>query len=171
LTAINNKNKVAGLFFDLEKASDYVNHEILLYKLKFYGITDNVCRVSKSYLQHWYHRVKIQNGPFDKGESDWGQIKHCVPQGSILGPLLFLLYINDLPLIIKYTNVNSNPLTILFADYISIIVSNLNNAILGNNFKSFFISTMKWFKANLLSLNLEKSYCMEFNSKQFWNTN
>jgi hypothetical protein len=130
---------------------------MLLYKLEFYGITDNACRLLKSYLQHRYQRVKMENGPFDKSESDWGQIKHCVPQESFLGPILFLLYINDLPLIIKYWNVNANPLTTLFADDTNIIISNLNSAVLGKNLKSVFISTMKWFKANLLSLNLEKN--------------
>jgi hypothetical protein len=66
LTAINNKYKVAGIFFDLEKAFDCVNHEILLYKLEFCSITDNVYRLLKSYLQHRYQRVKIGNGRFDK---------------------------------------------------------------------------------------------------------
>jgi hypothetical protein len=70
-----------------------------------------------------------------------------------------------LPLIIKYSNVNANPLTTLFADNTSILVNNLNNAVQGNNLKSVFICVMKWFKANVFSLNLEKAYCMEFNSK------
>jgi hypothetical protein len=105
--------------------------------------------------------VIIKNGPFNKSESDWGLVKHGVPQGSILGPH----YVNDLPLIIKYLNANANPQTILFADDTSVIVSNQNNAVLGNNLKSVFTSVMNWFKANLLSLNLDKTYCMEFHSK------
>jgi hypothetical protein len=74
----------------------------------------------------------------------------------------FLLYINDLPLIIKYLNINANPQTILFADDTSVIVSSQNNVLLENNLNLLFISVMKWFKANLLSLNLDKTYCMEF---------
>jgi hypothetical protein len=54
------------IFFDLEKAFDCVNHEILLYKLEFYGITDNVYMLLKSYLQNRHQRVIIKNGPFDK---------------------------------------------------------------------------------------------------------
>jgi hypothetical protein len=69
----------------------------------------------------------------------------------------------------KYLSVNANPLT-LFADDTSIIVSNLNNAVLGNNLKSVFISRMQWFKANLFSLNLDKTYCMEFNFKHTINS-
>jgi hypothetical protein len=138
-------NKVAGIFFDLGKVFDCVNQEILLHELEFY-----VYRLLKLYLQNRCQRLKIENGPSDKRT-----VKHGVPQGYILGPLLFLLYINDLQFIIKYSNINANPLTTLLADDISIIISNLNSAVLGNNLKSVFIGRMKWFKANLLSLNLE----------------
>jgi hypothetical protein len=99
-------NKVAGIFFDLGKALDCANHEILLYELEFY-----VYRLLKLYLLNRCQRVKIENGPCDKSESDWGQMKHGILQGSILAPLLFLLYIKDLPFIIKYSNTNANPLT------------------------------------------------------------
>jgi hypothetical protein len=68
----------------------------------------------------------------------------------VQGPLRFSLYISDIPLIIEYPNVNANPQRILFVDDTSIIVSNPNNSLLGNNLKSVFINVMKWFKANLL---------------------
>jgi hypothetical protein len=109
--------------------------------------------------------VKIKKSPPDKSESDWSLVKHGVPQGSILPPLLFLLYINDLLLSIKYLNTNANPQTILFADDTSVIFSNQNNALLGSNLKLIFTNVMKWYKANLLSLNLDKTYCMEFHPK------
>jgi hypothetical protein len=95
--------------------------------------------------------VVIRSGPFVKSESDWGLLRYGVPQGSILEPLLLLLYINDLLSSIKLLNVNVNPQTTLFADDTSVIVSNQNNIVLGNNSKLVFTSMMKWFKANLLS--------------------
>ena len=119
----------------------------------------------KSYLQYRYQKVKVRNGPNDKSESDWGLVKQGVPQGSILGPLLFLVYINDLPIFIKYMNANANPQTVLFADDTSVIVSNPNNTVLDSNLKSVVNSVAKWFKANLLSLNVDKTYCMKFSLK------
>jgi hypothetical protein len=96
----------------LEKDFDCVNHDILLSKLEFYGITcrDNV--LYKSYLSDRYQSVLIYNKNHSYSTlSNWAKIKHGVPQGSILGPLLSLLHINDLPNII-----NNKSLLILFAD-------------------------------------------------------
>jgi hypothetical protein len=76
----------------LEKAFECVTHEMLLYKLKFYGITNNAYFLLKLYLQNLYQRVIIKNGPLDKSESDCGLVKHGVPQEPILGPLLSLAY-------------------------------------------------------------------------------
>jgi hypothetical protein len=100
--------------------------------------------------------VIIKNGPLDKSESDWSLVKHGVPQGSILGPLLFLVHINDLRLIIKYPNSIVNPQTTLFADDISVIQIQYKLSATQimvykeKNVKLVFTSVIKWFKANLL---------------------
>ena len=93
-----------GNFLDISKAFDKVWHEGLLYKLESIGISGNLLNLFRSFLNDRYQRVVI-NGQ----HSDWAPILAGVPQGSILGPLLFLIYINDLP-------DNLNSLVKLFAD-------------------------------------------------------
>jgi hypothetical protein len=98
--------------------------------------------------------VEIKNTNFSSNAfSDWGIIKHSVPQGSILGPLLFLLYINDL----------SKPL--LFSDDTSIIFTNSKYEDFKNDINIVFESLNKWFKANKLSLNFDKTHYIKFTTK------
>ena len=89
------------VFLDLAKAFNTVDHSILISKLPYYGIKDQALLWFNSYLSDRYQRVCV-DGDF----SDWGRITVGMPQGSILGPLLFLLYINDLPKAITYSDIN-----------------------------------------------------------------
>ena len=77
-------------FCDLEKAFDCVNYYILLCKLKFDGIRDKALQLYQSYLGNRYCRRAIYNGNENSKVSNWAKVRHGVPQGYILGPLLFL---------------------------------------------------------------------------------
>jgi hypothetical protein len=102
LKTLNTKNLIGDIFCDLEKAFDCVNHTILLSKLKFNGVKGKAKLRFESYLSNRYQRVLITSiNPNFNHLSRWGNVKYGVPQGSILDPLLFLLYINDLPKIIN----------------------------------------------------------------------
>ena len=89
LKALNSKMWVGGIFCDLTKAFGYINHNILLSKLEFYGITSRANNLTKSYLNYRYQRVLIKNKYSKNRFSEWGKIKQGVPQDSILGPLFF----------------------------------------------------------------------------------
>jgi hypothetical protein len=108
---MNNNQIVGGIFCDLKKAFDCVNHKILLEKLEFYGVEGKFKILIESYLTGRYQQVALDNITDNNSSSKWEVIKCGVPQGSILGPLFFLIYINDLPTII-----NKDNNMVLFAD-------------------------------------------------------
>jgi len=90
LTAMNNKQVVGGIFCDLHKAFDCVQHKILLDKLKFYGIDGKFKTLIESYLTNRYQRVSLEKIDYNKNSLEWAKINCGIPQGSILGPLFFL---------------------------------------------------------------------------------
>jgi hypothetical protein len=108
-----------------------------------------------------YQRVEIKNINFsNQAASKWGKIRHGVPQGSILGPLFFRLYINDL---LNFVKDKSKP--ILFADDTSLIVTNSNPTDFLSDIMTVFEYLNKWFRDNSLSLNFDKTHFMQFTTK------
>jgi len=144
LLALDNKLIVGGIFCDLEKAFDSVNHDILLSKCEFYGFRGKTNALLRSYLNVRYQRVLMNNIFCNKTTfSEWGKIKHDVPQGSVLGPLFFLIYINDLP------NIIADPSKlVLFADYTSIIIANNSPSKFKEDINSIIDNIYDWFRGN-----------------------
>ena len=102
---MDKSQRTIGVFIDLKKAFDTVDHKILLSKLQCYGIRGLALKWIKSYLSNRRQYVCYNNS-----NSEFKEIKCGVPQGSILGPLLFILYINDMCGVSKLLHI------ILFAD-------------------------------------------------------
>jgi len=152
LTALNNKEIVGSIFFDMSKAFNSVDHTILTNKLPYYGITGKTKSLIESYLTNRFQSTQLNHTSLElKTTSEWTKIKHGVPQGSILGPLLFILYINDLP-----KSLSPNHIPILFADDTSIIISTQNRLTFNNELNETFANISNWFQANSLSVNIEK---------------
>ena len=146
---------VAGIFLDLRKAFDTVSIDILLQKVKHYGIRDNAHNLIKSYLTERYQCVQFKNS-----KSNFLPIKMGVPQGSILGPLLFLIYVNDFPCIIKETA------TYLYADDTAIFINAKTEQDLQSKLNILLPNVTKWFVANQLSLNTDKTFYQIYSNKR-----
>ena len=154
-------------YFDLEKAFDSVNHDIPLSKCEFYGFKGKTNALLRSYLSDRYQKVLINNSSSNNTAfSEWGKIKHGVPQGSILGPLFFLLSINDLP------NIMADPLKpVLFPDDTSVIIANLIPSKFKEDINNIIDDKNDWFRSNSLSLNFDKTYFVQFRPKNRYETN
>jgi len=153
LKSLNHNLYVGRIFCDLSKVFDCVNQEILLTKLHFYGIQGISIEWFRSYLTNRKQKVEIKSPNSTHNlASDWGILKHRFPQGSILGPLLFLVYIKDLPL-----QINSLAEPILFTDDTSVIISNENFIDFTTSANQVLAGMIEWFSANKLVLNVKKT--------------
>ena len=131
-----------------------VNFATSKHTLVNYGITGKAKLLIESYILNRFQRVQLDiSTPELKTTSEWIKIKHGVPQGSVLSPLLFLLYINDLPKVLSH---NASP--ILFADDTSIIITGHNELTFQEELNATFAVITKWFQLNALFLNFDKTH-------------
>ena len=141
---INENNFTALIFIDLKKAFDTVNHSILIRKLSHYGIRGIANDLFSSYLHDRKQVVKIENVKSDMKVTEYG-----VPQGSVPGPLLFLLYVNGL------SSCSSNSPR-LFADDTCLIVNDSSHVKLIEKVNEEICSVSKWMNAHKLTINMTK---------------
>ena len=153
--ALAEREHVIGVFMDLSKAFDTLDHAILIRKLEYYGLRGVTIQWFKNYLTN-----RKQYVYYDSIESELLPIECGVPQGSILGPLLFFIYVND----ISYS---SNALQyILFADDANVFCSNSDLNTLLRTINTELPKLSKWFKSNKLSLNLKKIFFIYFQNRK-----
>ena len=139
------KEFILGVFVDLSKAFDTVDHQILLKKLEYYGIAGNNLRWFENYLKDQKQFISFEHNSTTKA------ITCGVPQGSTLGPLLFVLYVNDL----HHASKVLNPTT--FADDTNLFFSHSDINIKFEKVNKELANVSNWFKAKKLSLNVKKT--------------
>ena len=154
------ENYTASLFLDLSKAFHTLDHKLLLHKLEIYGIHGVALQWFESYLSNRKLRVKCQvDDCGNYAYSDWHILMHGAPKGSCLGPLLFLIFCNDLRLNLTYMS------CIQFADDTTLYYSHRNLRVLRCCIENDLSVVMEWFRANSLTLNVQKNNLLLFSPK------
>ena len=149
--AIDDNKFAVGVFIGLQKAFDTVDHNILLKKLDHYGIRGDTNKWFKSYLSNRMQFVTINDINSDLQPMNFG-----VPQGSVLGPLLFLIYINDLHSTIKFSTTRH------FADDTNLLIKNKSLKQLKKHLNFDLCKLVSWLKSNKISLNASKTEMLIF---------
>jgi hypothetical protein len=159
IESLEDRKAPLNIFLDLSKAFDTLDHNIMLHKLYHYGITGNAFELCKSYLTNRQQYVE-----YNGFQSDLLPIKTGVPQGSILGPLFFLIYVNDFD---RSTNMFR---FIMYADDTTLLatLSSVNNdeiKVVEQTLNTELKKVGNWLKVNKLSLNISKTKFMIFHPK------
>ena len=154
---INKRKLVGSIYLDFAKAFDSINHPILLTKLKNMGVSKKLRNWIKSYLGNRCIRTKLNNSVSTSRKLLCG-----VPQGSVIGPTLFLCYINDLAFIIKEAGANIG----LFADDAVIYCSNYDHYFIKVRLENMLEAIKQWCDLNCINMNVDKTkYCLYGNRK------
>ena len=146
---LDKKGYSGAILMDLSKAFDTINHELLIAKLHAYGFSKNSLLLIFSYLSDRWQRTKV-----NLNFSNWIELLQGVPQGSVLGPLLFNICLNDLFYILKDANICN------FADDTTPFVCDLNLKTVMETLESHSEIAITWFECNYMKLNTDKCHLL-----------
>ena len=156
---LENHQYIACILLDLSKAFDTIEHEILLQKLELYGVRGNALSWFKSYLSNRKLRVKCRTVSYSSETiSDEHVVHYGTPQGSCLGPLIFLVFVNDLHLNLQDSK------CVQFADDTTLVFTHHNLNYLRFCIETELLLIQDWFNANWLTLNVDKSSYLLYHS-------
>lgn len=162
LNCFNNNDKPLAIFLDLSKAFDTVDHHILLSKLEYVGVRGNVLKLFQSYLCNRFQKVRLNTT-----YSSFNKVDYGVPQGTVLGPILFSIYIDSL------TTVIPNVKTVCFADDTVLLCKGRSWDEVFERAERAVTYVKTWMDLNYLTLNLNKTnfMCFAMNKKGLSNKN
>ena len=157
LKAINDGNIVGTIMIDFRKAFDFVDHDLLIHKLSLYKCGTNFLKLMALYLKSRTQVVSVHGK-----KSNIGEILYGVPQGSILGPLLFLVFINDLPLVLSQKIFATG----LYADDTTFYDIQPDLETLRSNLQETLLILQRWCRQNGMLLNTGKTKVMLITTRQ-----
>lgn len=166
IDSIDKREKITGIFMDLSKAFDSISHSKLLNKLQNFGVNKTAFQWLESYLSDRFQYVEvthIKNNKLTKHHSQKQKVKRGVPQGSILGPLLFICYINDMP---NCLNCSTKSELCLYADDSNLLTSSVNYNDLEVNACIELANIEEYLIGNSLILNTQKTNYITFTTRQ-----
>ena len=147
--ALDNKGFGAAVLMDLSESFDAINHDLLIAKLHAYGLNKSSLKLLFSYLNNRWHRTKI-----NQNFSSWEELLPGVPQGSVLGRLLFNIYLNDLFYLTESTEVCN------FAEEITVFACDKDLSPLIKRLEYDSLLAIKWFQNNNMKLNQDKCHLL-----------
>ena len=143
--ALDDNKFIAAILMDLSKAFDCLPHNLLMLKLEAYGLSENSLKLLKSYLENRRQRIKIGNN-----YSEWDTLIRGAPQGSILGPVLFNVFINDIFHFVQDSTIYN------YADDNTLSYSDTNKNTVVKTLENDSINLIDWFSKNLMKANPDK---------------
>ena len=153
VTDLNGSKTNLTTYLDFQKAFDTIDHSILLSKLNRCGMGDKILALLRNYLTNRKQRTKLYNSV-----SDLRNVSIGVPQGSTIGPITFIIFINDLPTVLEHCN------SLMYADDTVVYCAHPNNKVVRKMLQSDLCKVQKWCNDNRLTLNIKKTKLMSFMS-------